>query len=781
MSTSDKNMVLSNAVRLANSGKLPYEARLQAIVELIARSLPILSAAVYLVDEDRRYLTRKISTIIATSPSVCEIPLGEGISGRCASKKEPVMHPASYLHADEWRTGNENSFIALPLLDERRLYGVLTLGTDECITFSPVEHELLDDLVAVLSGVAISFVITQWADRRTVMMSQITDLVKILNRSLHPDVLVPQVLQACHRVTDSCFTVLRLFPNDNGIPEGIFHKSKYRFRSHADTFLHIEDTCHKRVAATGFPVLITDLISEDDIPPSYICVPLLFESLPLGTLTLFGKSGEGLPPSNFNEEERELFFNLATLMANALESGANYQKMELLSHRNREKVQELSLLYRVSNIMLSTIKLNELVSLVLTALTAGKNPFFDRAMLLLINENERNMQGMMGVTTETAGDEVLLHGEEQNCPWCLPGGIEKELARQIHSEFNKKVRATRMPLAPERNVCSQAISQKKLIHVPDVDALAILDRDFVDNFGIRAFAAAPLVAKEQVVGIVVVDNSLSGRAIKEDELRFLQLFTNQAGTAIENSILYSRLESANKELCEAQERLIQGERLAAIGEMAASIAHEVKGPLVSIGGFARRLVKKSLPESDEWRCADTISREVTRLEHLLTDILSYSKKTSICFTECSVVAIIEESLTLVLHTLEENRIRVRKHFEGDLPTFPGDNQQLKQVFLNLLMNAQEAMKGGGEIEIHVKTAHLDGAPAIAATIKDSGKGIPPEIIATIFNPFFTTKATGTGLGLPIVHRIVTNHLGRIEVSNHPAGGAVFTVTLPLSP
>ena len=781
MPLSDNYSVLSSAVRIANSGKLSYEARLQAIVDLIARSFSLHSVAIYLVDEDRRHLTRKVTDIAEASPSGCCIPFGEGIAGRCALEKTPVTLDAIAAYPEEWRNGAEAEFVALPLLDEGRLYGVLSLGTRERNGLSPADRTLLDDLVTVLAGIVNSYIVTQWADRRTVMMDQIADLVKILNRSLHPDVLVPQILQASHRVTDSCCTVLRLFPNNDGIPAGVFHKVKYRFRSWIDTFLDIEETCHGRVAATGFPHLATDLIADEDIPPSYISVPLLFEAHPMGTLTFFGKAGEGYPSCNYNEEERELFFNLATLMANALESGANYRKMVLLTRKNQDKVKELLLLYRVGKIMLSTIKLNELISLVLTALTAGPTPFFDRAMLFLIDEKGHTMQGMFGVTRETVGTGLLLHDEDEQCAWCLNDGVQEIVARQSGSAFCDQVRGARLTLDPLKNICSRAVLEKRVIHVPDISREEILDREFTDRFGISEFVAAPLIAKYQVIGILVADNALSGRAVADDEIRFLQLFSNQAGTAIENSILYNRLEAAIRELSETQERLIQGERLAAIGEMAASIAHEVKGPLVSIGGFARRLTRKSIPESDEWRCADTIAREVARLENLLTDILTYSRKTTICYTECSLADIVEESLALVAHPCKESRIRIRKHLDRGLPLFLGDSQQLKQVFLNLFMNAQEAIKGGGEIEVSVRSAHLDGAPAVAAIVSDTGKGIPPEILRNIFSPFFTTKATGTGLGLPIVHRIITNHLGRIEVANRPTGGAVFTVTLPLNP
>ncbi len=779
MPLSDKYTVLSSAVRIANSGKLSYEARLQGIISLISTSLPLHSVAIYLVDEDRRNLTLKITDILHAPPSVCCIPFGEGIVGRCALEKAMVTLDNDAAHPEEWRSGAEAGFVAIPLLDDGRLYGVLSLGTRHRNGFTAVDRTHLDDLVAIIAGVVDSYITSQWADRRTIMMEQIADLVKILNRSLHPEMLVPQILQASHRATDACCTVLRLLPNDDGIPDGVFHKVKFRYRDQIGTFLQIEGSCHGRVVATGFSLLATDLIADEDIPPSYISVPLLFESRHMGTLTFFGKSGEGVSPVNYNEEERELFFNLATLMANALESGANYRKMVLLARKNQDKVRELLLLYRVGKTMLSTIKLGELISLVLSALTAGPTPYFDRAMLYLLDEKRQNIEGKFGVTRESVGEGVLLHDEDEECPWCHPGQLQEILERQSASSFCAEVRKSRLPLDPLKNICSRAVLEKRVIHVTDITREEIIDRKLVELYGSSEFVAAPLIAQDQVIGILLVDNSLSGRGVGEDEIRFLQLFSHQAGTAIENSLLYNRLEVANRQLSETQERLIQGERLAAIGEMAASIAHEVKGPLVSIGGFARRLTRKALPESDEWRCADTIVREVSRLENLLTDILSYSKKSTICYTPCSILDIVEESLALVVHSFQENRITVRVDPDRDLPPFLGDSQQLKQVFINIFMNAQEAMKGEGEMDVSVRSTTLDGAPAVAVATSDTGKGIPQEILRNIFSPFFTTKATGTGLGLPIVHRIITNHLGRIDVCDRPGGGTVFTVILPL--
>jgi len=390
------------------------------------------------------------------------------------------------------------------------------------------------------------------------------------------------------------------------------------------------------------------------------------------------------------------------------------------------------------------------------------------------------MQGMLGVTRETSlratyeSDEAedLLAGR-----WDLS---EEEMARQRDSEFSSKVRSSRLELNRYENISSQSVLEKRMIFVPDVASEEQVDRDIIKEFGIKSFATVPLMAKEKVIGVVVVDNALSERSISEDDLRFLQLFINQAGMAIENSMLYNKIEDANRSLRELQEQLIQGERLATIGEMAAGIAHELKNPLVSVGGFARRLETRLPAGSVEREYADTIVHEVQRLEKMLTEILSYSKKTTICYAHCNINDIIEDALNIFAPILEENRIKVTRHYRLNAFSFLGDNLQLKQVFLNLFTNAQEAMKNGGELEITVSATKLNSKKAVSVKIADTGGGIQPEGIHKIFNPFYTTKESGTGLGLPIANRIVTNHGGKIRVNNHVGVGVEFNVIIPMS-
>lgn len=430
------------------------------------------------------------------------------------------------------------------------------------------------------------------------------------------------------------------------------------------------------------------------------------------------------------------------------------------------RLRELSFLQQVSNSMLSTIKLDRLTQLILTALTESPTPLFDRAMLFLVNERAQVIQGMMGATRSLSESEPQITRRRPRAP--------------RNADFDRLVRATRLPLDRASNLISAAVLDKQMIYAGKTRDRSI-DRDYSRRFGTPPYAVAPLIAQERVVGAIVVDNNVTLRPLADDDLRLVQLFANQAGMAVENSILYNRLEDSNRYLHETQEQLLQGEKLAAIGKMAAAIAHEIKNPLVSVGGFAERL-KRKLPEnSEEWHNAALISREVHHLEEMLTDLLFFAKKNTICYNRCSINQIIDDALAMVALNLDKKKIDLVRNFAPRLPSLLGDCQQLRHVFMNLFNNACEVMEPGGVLQIDTTAARLNKKRAVAVKVIDTGSGIPQELLHTIFNPFVTTKEMGTGLGLSIVDKIVAGHCGKIEAHNRPEGGAEFTVILPTSP
>ena len=218
--------------------------------------------------------------------------------------------------------------------------------------------------------------------------------------------------------------------------------------------------------------------------------------------------------------------------------------------------------------------------------------------------------------------------------------------------------------------------------------------------------------------------------------------------------------------------------MAAIGEMATNMAHELKNPLITIGGFAGRLFKSLPSATREHQYAGTIVSEVSRLEKMLAEILAFSRKPTICFSFCDLEEIIQDCLASCATAFEDHNIEISLSSAPSPLTVSGDANQLKQVFLNLILNACDTMPSGGKLTLTLEKTSR-GKKTVIATIEDTGGGIPKEMLPQIFNPFFTTKNHGTGLGLAIANRIILNHLGSIEVSN-TGQGAVFAVTLPLA-
>ena len=440
------------------------------------------------------------------------------------------------------------------------------------------------------------------------------------------------------------------------------------------------------------------------------------------------------------------------------------------------RLSELTLLYQFSNTMLSTIRLNKLTHLILTAITTPSSNLFERSILFLRNEKSNVLQGMLGITRQLSEGLQIVGGHDVlGSRWDLSDEI---ILRQRSAEFCLQVRLTRIDIDGDCPLIHQIVSGRSLCHSDDTTCHKCPTCHFIRSLCGGPFAAAPLVARETTIGMIVVDNPDSSRKISSDNMHFLQLFANQAGMAIENSVLYNRIEDAHLNLRDAQERLLHGERLTAIGEMAANLAHELKNPLITIGGFAGRLLKSLPAETREHQYADTIVSEVLRLEKMLAEILAFSRKPTICFNACDLEEIIRNCLASCATAFEDHNIKTSFSCDSRPWTVSGDEHQLKQVFLNLILNSCDAMPEGGGLALTLKKTSLDGKSVIV-TVEDTGGGIPKEMLPQIFKPFFTTKHHGTGLGLAIANRIILNHLGSIEAHNI-GQGAVFTVTLPLA-
>jgi len=232
-------------------------------------------------------------------------------------------------------------------------------------------------------------------------------------------------------------------------------------------------------------------------------------------------------------------------------------------------------------------------------------------------------------------------------------------------------------------------------------------------------------------------------------------------------------------LAESRSRLLSAERLASVGKLAASVAHEMRNPLSSMKMWLYSIRKTTSSDPALDRKLGILSEEINRLESIVRNFLEFSRPPAVKLQPCSVLQVMEKTLEIVHPWLDTKNIRVLQDHAHDLPQVRADPEQLKQVFANLLDNAAAAMPGGGEISIS-SSAEADGAgcPWIAVRIRDTGPGIPDDVRARMFEPFFTTKDDGTGLGLCIAANIMVRHGGQLILESSTSRGTTFAVRVP---
>jgi two-component system sensor histidine kinase HydH len=226
------------------------------------------------------------------------------------------------------------------------------------------------------------------------------------------------------------------------------------------------------------------------------------------------------------------------------------------------------------------------------------------------------------------------------------------------------------------------------------------------------------------------------------------------------------------EIREMEEELRKKDRLAALGEMVAGLAHEIRNPLASIKAGIESLSFKGSENNKNYKFQSIVLHEITRLERIVNDMTLYASDKNLVKTRVNLKSLIGETLLMFSHEIAEKNIQVKKKLKGNLVCYV-DRDKIVTVLNNLFLNSMESIGENGCIELYIRR----GKKNMIIQVKDDGGGIPEDIIPKLFIPFFTTKSKGTGLGLSIVHRIVQNHSGTIRASNE-GKGACFTVNLP---
>jgi PAS domain S-box-containing protein len=322
-----------------------------------------------------------------------------------------------------------------------------------------------------------------------------------------------------------------------------------------------------------------------------------------------------------------------------------------------------------------------------------------------------------------------------------------------------------------------------------VDNFGKIDTQYKEDLDLEALQSAvyiPLVSKGVTLGVLSVTSHLENKFSQQD-VKFLSAIGQPIGLAIENSRLYQETLQAYEELKTAHEHALHREKLASLGRLAATVAHEINNPITSVLTYIKLMIKilagGRFPEArlkDFERYLATMEAETTRCGEIVKNLLEFSRQTKPKIEAADLSKVIDLALTLMAHEFELQSIAIKKEFDPDLPLVCCDAKQIQQVVINLLGNAIEAMPEGGTVTLGLFYQPKSGR--VILEIKDTGVGIPPEDQEAIFEPFFTTKeeGRGVGLGLSLVHNILTKHGGTIQVLSQPDQGTQFIIGLPVN-
>jgi two-component system sensor histidine kinase HydH len=765
----------------------PYDL-LKSIISLSASSLPIEVK----LDE----MSQAIRVAFGSDRCVLLRPdeiVGNGFLSRLSFERKPLwVEDVSNLQAGEVSSEEKNlllsSFACIPLGNETSSQGILYIGFSKSRKFSPQDVELLLIVSKEMGATVQNAHLCQEAKQTISELTALHEMGTAVTSTLKLEELLELVVVTGLKILKAQGGVLRIRDRKTGDLEGRSHHGNYHQNP-------LDEEMAKRVFFTRTPIFLNHF-SEGKASFSILCVPLLSKGGAFGTLTFYDKEGDD---SGFTQRDFQLLLTMASQMACSIENALAHHETSQLARQHEKMVAELSTLWELNRSLLTTMNFERILQMTLTAITMGDGLGFNRAMLFLVDEKEHTLMGRMAVGPDSPEEAGRIWGESrQRKGGSLDLMAQLQISPPENTLLNSIVKGIHIPLDQEQCLLSRTVLEGRPFNVQCTHSdegwlqtrcengchLGAEVGCYVSEYlghdpSAHAFATVPLWGKGKVIGLVLVDNLYNKNPIKEEDIRFLSTFTSHAGLAIENALLYRNLEEVHQELKEAQSLLVHREKMAALGELSAAIAHEIKNPLVSIGGFARRLNRTIPDDAPGKRYTQTIAKEVARLERIFNDFLNYTRDESAVFREWDLRDILEETLSMISAGFHAGGIQLVKEFAEEIPKVKGDGQQLKQVFSHLLTNARQAMEDRGTLFLRVYPFSRNDSSFVRVEVEDTGKGIHPETLSNIFNPFYTTKEAHLGLGLPIVHRIVTSHRGQIEVDNHLGKGVTFIITLPV--
>ena len=418
---------------------------------------------------------------------------------------------------------------------------------------------------------------------------------------------------------------------------------------------------------------------------------------------------------------------------------------------------ELTLLSIISQSFFQPFSIEDNLLIILTALTSGSGVGFNRAMLFRVDGDRLRGEAWLGPRT---AEEAKTIWEVLSTPGI--GYVEiiehnRWLLTKPADSLSQIVKPLVYSLSQDNlTIPATSAARKEMLLVQNAGQEPLIDPKFLAAIGVEEFLCIPLFAQDEIMGLIILDNAYTKRPIESKDIKLASLCGLMAGNYMYATLLHNKM--------------IEMERLAALGEMAVFITHQLRNPLTAIGGFTDQLLTNRIDEAKKRRNLEIIRKEIRRLEDVVTKLALFLKvdvRTTVPFDLKSTLLGVIRNPDLAM---KSGGIEVHVDIEERLPKVLGDPTYVGEAFRNLIANALEATAPGGRVTVQ---GSREDQNWVVVCVHDTGKGMPPAVRDKLFSPFFSTKDKGMGLGLLFVKRVMEASGGRIEVDSEVGRGTSF--------
>jgi PAS domain S-box-containing protein len=747
------------AISQALNETLDLDRVLQLIAISARRIIPnVEHAVIHLLDESQQALKPVAADGLNErgKPDLILQP-GEGIAGQVIKQGHVINIPDTQQDERYVPLGlatDLRSLLVAPVQIGPRRLGTISIQSRAPHAFSAQDEHLMATLGAQ-AAIAIENARLYKAEHNQRLLAEaLRDSATAINMTLDFNEVLNRILANVERVVEHDLSSILLIEPDKQTAR----VARYRnLAEHAHPAAVVELRLKiaelpdlRQIVKTGRPVIIANTFADPSwvtIPEtqwvrSHISAPIVSRSEIVGFLNL-----DSATPNFFTAQHVESLQTFASQAAMAIDNARLFESANVERKR-------LRLLYTVGRTLSATLDADVIL---------------DRAVYLITE----SVAGALGEGFKFDPRTNRLHLKTlANRQHLSVEKLDAEIALILGDGLAGWVAAHREPL-----LLNAVNDDPRWRSIPGLD----------DD--IQSALSVPILSGDRLLGVISVLADTAG-AFEVEQLDLMTTLSQQVSIAMENARLYDELKHALDERQAAQAQLIQSEKMAALGRLIASLAHEINNPLQSV----QSCLTLAEEELDGVQRVDKMRRylnvaetEIERIAAIVRRMRDFYRPAHTGMQPTDIQAVLQSVLELTAKQLQHSRVIAQLDCAADLPRIPANADYLKQVFLNLLLNAIDAMPDGGTLTLRTRLDSLPPSgdrpprPAVRIEFSDTGMGMPPDVLSRLFEPFFTTKENGSGLGLSVSYGIIQSHRGQIDVVSQVNAGSTFSLLLPINP